>query len=101
MPRAAIIVGFAWPFIVAVFGGVMAAVLNFGDFATGALLALSFAGAPIVAGAIHRVLPEPWSEPGRVLLAIGLAVPVILAEVYAAAFVFLVVFMVFGGYIPC
>jgi len=100
MPRAVILVGFAWPFGVAAVGGLVSATAGISDFVVGALLTLSFAGTPGVMGGVHRLWPGHWPEVVRALLTLGLSAPLVLVEVLAAAPLFVAVHVLCGGYIP-
>jgi hypothetical protein len=99
LARAIIIIGFAWPFVVAVVAGVATAKFGFGHFSADALLPLGLIGAPGVMVGVYRFWPASWSESGRALLALVLAVPIVFAEVLIATQVFLFVYVACGGFI--
>jgi hypothetical protein len=96
---AIITIGFTWPFVVAVVAGVVTAKFGFGHFSADALLPLGFIGVPGVMVGVYRFWPASWSESGRALLALVLAIPIVFAEVLIATQVFLFVYVACGGYI--
>ncbi len=100
--RAVWILGFAWPFLVALFGIVLtAARIDFSDHTAVLLMLCSFLGSPLVIACIHHWLPERWPEVARVLVTGLLAVPFVLVEVILALIVFVFGYIMVGGYIPC
>jgi hypothetical protein len=99
MLRTIIVAGFAWPFVVAIVAGVATANFGFGHFKEDVLLALGFAGAPGVMVGVFRLWPASWPEPGRALLTLVLAIPIVFAEVIFATHVYLSVYAACGGFI--
>jgi hypothetical protein len=89
--RWAVILGWAWPFIVAA-GGV--AVVATGHRLTGdqamVLLFGSLLGAPVIPQTVWGWLPTRWPEGWRFLAAILLTGPILVAEVYLAIILFVV-----------
>jgi hypothetical protein len=99
MLRAIIVISFAWPFVVAAAAGAATANWGFGYFTEQGLLALSFVGAPGVMAGVYRLCPASWPDPGRVLLALVVAIPTVFAEVFLAIQVYLSVYVACGGYV--
>lgn len=98
MPRGVIIVGFAWPFIVVAAAGALIGVVGPRvEFLLNGW-PLVFAGAPVVMGSLADLWPEHWPVACKALLTIGLSVPIVLVEVWAAALIFPPVFFAFGGW---
>jgi hypothetical protein len=101
LERAAGVVGFAWPFVVALFAIVLtAAGVDFSDQTAALLLLCGFLGTPVVIACFYRWLPGAWPDPARALVAVLLAAPCVLIEVSMALVVFGVGYVMAGGYIP-
>src|SRR5262249_22467708 len=96
------ILGFAWPFILALLGIVLTATgLGVSEQTAFMLMLCSFMGSPVVIACIHHWLPERWPAVARVLVTVLLGVPCILGEAFLALLVFGVGYVLVGGYIPC
>src|SRR5262245_23210625 len=75
--------GFAWPFAVALFAvGLTAAGIDFSDRLAYLLLQGSFLGTPLVVTWFYRRLPASWPEACRLLVALLLAAPCVLIQLY-------------------
>jgi hypothetical protein len=98
MPRSAIIVGFAWPFIVAAIGGALLGI--FGPRLEFLLTTwpLAFAGIGHVMVCVHKIWPANWTDVSRPLLTLFVSVPIVCAEVWAAVWVFQVMCVLGGGW---
>ena len=59
------------------FGGIVMAVAG-----------LSLLAAPVLGGVLYRQLPATWPEAGRVTVAAGLTLPLVVAQAYAGLLVF-------------
>jgi hypothetical protein len=88
--------GFAWPFIVALFGLVLTGAAGFtlSIALENLLFGCSLLGTPVVIGCFYRWLPTSWLEVGRFMVAVLLAVPCVLVELFLALILFFVVYPV-------
>ena len=100
MWRCVVVLGFAWPFGVALVGvGMTAAGTDLSDTQAYSLFYTSFLGVPIAIVGTAYSLPRRWPMWVRVLFAL-LTVPIALAGVYLALIVFTLGYIAVGGYIP-
>jgi hypothetical protein len=96
------VLGFAWPFVVALFGIVLtAADIDISDQVAFLLSACSFLGTPVVVARFYQWLPASWPEGVRFLVTLLLAGPCVLVGIYLASLVSGAGYMMAGGYIPC
>ena len=101
LKQAVTVLGLTWPFVIALIGIALTAVMHeLSDALAYFLLFASFFGVPIVVHCFFHCLPVRWSDEWRFILALLLAAPVVLFEVYLALIVFGVGYIMVGGYVP-
>lgn len=89
--RYAFILGWVWPFVVAVGGiAVVATGHRLTDAQVELLLFVSLLGAPAVPPTVWGWLPARWPEQRRFVAAMLLTGPILAAEVYLALILFVV-----------
>jgi hypothetical protein len=89
--RWALVLGWLWPFVVAVVGiGVVATGHRPNDTEAGLLLTAGLLGVPAIPPVVWERLPARWPEGWRFATAMLLTGPILVAELYLAITLFAV-----------